>query len=103
LTVLESLALGLAVVAYDIPAIRSVYSSLRAVSRVKPGDIASMADIAVRILRMNDEEFNGLRDDLLDRFLQLHGSWAGVARAEYSYIKELVADRAHSGPNPPAH
>jgi glycosyltransferase involved in cell wall biosynthesis len=92
LTVLESLALGLAVVAYDIPAIKSVYSSLRAVARVKPGDMASMAEIAVHILRMSDEEFNGLHDECLDEFLHLHDSWASFARAEYSCIKELIAN-----------
>jgi glycosyltransferase involved in cell wall biosynthesis len=91
LTVLESLALGLAVVAYDIPAIRTVYSSFRAVFRVEPGDMASMGKIAVRILRMSDEEFSGLRDELQEKFLQVHGSWPNVARAEYSCIKELVA------------
>jgi len=55
LVVLESLALGTMVVAYDIPAIREVYGDL--VYTVQEGDINSMARGVIKVLKMSESEY----------------------------------------------
>ncbi len=51
LIVLESLALGTTVVAYDIPAIKSTYSGIKAVLTVSEYDINAMAYKIINILK----------------------------------------------------
>ncbi len=87
LVVLEALALGINVVAYDIPAITSVYSHLPAVKIVKRGDVYSLALEALRVLRLSREEYSSIQgSDALKTFLRLHTSWRKVAESELNTI-----------------
>lgn len=87
LVILEALALGTPVVAYGIPAIKSVYGNLRNVKIVEEFDIEKMAQEALNILSMSEndiEEFMN-NQELLD-FLKLHSSWDNVANS----IKNII-------------
>jgi glycosyltransferase involved in cell wall biosynthesis len=87
LVVLESLALGTPVVAYDIPAIRSVYKGINAVKIVKEFDKEGMASEALRLLSMSEKEIEDImNDDYLINFLDLHSSWDNVAEA----VKKII-------------
>ncbi|QIW23735.1 glycosyltransferase family 1 protein [Sulfolobus sp. S-194] len=88
LVVLEALALGIPVVAYDIPAISSVYGDLNQVKIVKEFDKESMAKEAIKIIKMSDKEIEDLmnNDEKLLKFLELHSSWDNVAEAVKNVI-----------------
>ena len=87
LVVLDTLALGTSVVAYDIPAIRFVYQGLKPVKVVKENDIISMAKVANQIMRMSDEEYESEHNDKkVKEFLELHSSWANVARETHDFL-----------------
>ncbi|MCY0882863.1 MAG: glycosyltransferase, partial [Acidianus infernus] len=76
LVVLDTLALGTSIVAYDIPAIRSVYSGLKPVRIVKEYDIKSMARAVNEVLKMSDEEYEiEHNDEEVRKFLDDHSSW----------------------------
>jgi len=63
LTVLEGVALGLAVVAYNIPVLHYVYRELPSVRLVPVGDKHRLALEASKILLMNDEEYRRLHEN----------------------------------------
>ena len=82
LVVLEALALGTPVVAYDIPAITSVYGTLNAVRIVREFDVASMANEALKVLSSSESQIVDLMNDpKLLSFLELHSSWDNVTNA----------------------
>jgi glycosyltransferase involved in cell wall biosynthesis len=82
LVVLEALALGTPVVAYDIPAITSVYGMLNAVRIVREFDVASMANEALKVLSLSESQIIDLMNDpKLLSFLELHSSWDNVTNA----------------------
>jgi len=84
LTILEALALGLGVVAYDIPAISFVYSRSSMVYVVKKGDIISLAEGVIRLL------YRGIEPDEYTKFIiNLHSSWKKVADAEHKALVKL--------------
>lgn len=87
LVTLEALALGTPVVAYGIPAIRSVYSGLNSVKIVREFDKEGMANEAVKLLSMNENEIQELmNEEKLLSFLKLHSSWDNVANS----VKEII-------------
>jgi glycosyltransferase involved in cell wall biosynthesis len=87
LSVLESLAYGKPVVAYDIPAIRSNYKECKAVKTVRIKDKQSMANIILSILE--DESYRAKLSHNAKLFAQKH-SWDKVVEAEReAYIKVL--------------
>ncbi|MEM0476638.1 MAG: glycosyltransferase [Candidatus Aenigmatarchaeota archaeon] len=87
LVILESLALGTSVVAYDIPAILSKYRKLRPVKIVKEENIKEMAKKSIEILNQNLNEYKEEHNDKNTlNFLNLHSSWKNVALEE---LKEL--------------
>jgi glycosyltransferase involved in cell wall biosynthesis len=90
LVVLESLFLGCSVVAYDIPAIRSVYGGLKPVKIVKEYDCKAMAEKAISILRNSKEHEEEHFDETFLNFLEQHSSWKNVARAELEAINETL-------------
>jgi len=92
LAVLESLFLGTAVVAYNIHAITSIYKNLPTVEIVDEYDYKSMARKAIKILKMDLNEFymKNMDRNLLD-FLELHHSWKNVAKEEKNTIQEFVS------------
>jgi glycosyltransferase involved in cell wall biosynthesis len=92
LVVLESLFLGASVVAYNIPAIASVYKSLPAVKIVEEYDYKSMAEKAIEILKMDLNKFyEEHMDKNLLRFLELHSSWRNVAEEEINTIQKFIS------------
>jgi len=92
LVVLEALALGTPVVAYDIPAIRSVYGKLKAVKIVKEFDKARLAEEASKILSLRESEIEDLMiDEELMRFLNLYSSWDNVANAVGKIIEKYAS------------
>jgi len=87
LVVLESLALGTSVIAYDIPAIVSVYRNLKPVKIVKENDVKSISNETAKILRMDIEEYISEHEDgKLKRFLTFHSSWKNVAKVELNEL-----------------
>jgi glycosyltransferase involved in cell wall biosynthesis len=94
LAILESLAVGTPVVAYDIPGPRSVYGGLPAVRFVREFDRRAMAEEAVRLAKMPEEERRGLVDDeRVTSFLDDHSSWDHVAERLAEGIMEAAAAR----------
>jgi glycosyltransferase involved in cell wall biosynthesis len=85
LTVLEALALGLGVVAYDIPAIRYIYTRSSMVHVVKKGDIVSLAEGVIRRFHRDVEP-----DDYTKALITLHSSWRKVAYKEARLITSLL-------------
>ena len=91
LVVLESLFLGTSVVAYNIPAITSIYKNLPVVKIVEEYDYKSMAEKAIEILRMDLNKFyEEHMDKNLLTFLELHSSWRNVAEEEINIIRRFV-------------
>jgi len=91
LTVLEALALGLTVVAYDIPAIKYVYGGLKPVKIVGRGDVVSLARQALELLKADPETLSSmLNDEQTMEFIKLHSSWRNVALAEFKAIKAFL-------------
>lgn len=92
LVVLEALFLGCSVVAYDIPAIRSVYKGLKPVKIVREHDYKSMAEEAIKILKrdISEHEEEHLDRDFIN-FLKMHSSWKYVAKADIEAIKEMIS------------
>ncbi|MBB5253519.1 glycosyltransferase family 4 protein [Sulfurisphaera ohwakuensis] len=93
LVVLESLALGTPVVAYDIPAIRTVYKGLNAVRIVREFDKESMAKESLSILSMSEGEIEGImNEENLLNFLNLHSSWDNVAESVRRIIDKYTKE-----------
>ncbi|MGC9106484.1 MAG: glycosyltransferase, partial [Thermoprotei archaeon] len=95
LAVLESLALGTPVVAYGIPAIRTVYSGLSAVKIVEEFDQEGAAKKAAEILSMSEKEIEDLmNEESLLKFLELHSDWDNVANAVKNLILKYAERKA---------
>jgi glycosyltransferase involved in cell wall biosynthesis len=100
MTVLESVAMRLRVVAYDIPALRYIYSGCRNVTLVPPGDFKQLALNIIENLKKPFE-----RDDATSKILNLYSSWERVALKEYKYLNgifnalSLLPHRKCSAPN----
>jgi glycosyltransferase involved in cell wall biosynthesis len=86
LTVLEALALGLGVVAYDIPAIRYIYSHSSMVRVVKRWDIISLAEGVIHWFYRNAE-----LDEYTKTLIKLHSSWENVVRAEFETLISVIS------------
>jgi len=90
LVVLEALFLGCSVVAYNIPAITSVYSSLKPVKIVHEYDVKAMSEEVIRVLKKTTHEHvEEHTEDNLMKFLEIHSSWKNVAEAEINAIREI--------------
>jgi len=85
LTVLEALALGLGVVAYDIPAIRYIYTRSSMVHVVKKCDIVSLVEGVIQWFHRDVEP-----DDYTKTLITLHSSWRKVAYKEAQFIASLL-------------
>ena len=91
LVILESLALGTPVVAYDIPGPKSVFGDLPGVLFVREFDVRGLALAVVRILDNYDHYLGPMYGEKLLSFIRLHTSWDLVARQVINLIKESVA------------
>ncbi|BBG22915.1 glycosyltransferase family 4 protein [Sulfuracidifex tepidarius] len=88
LVVLESLALGTPVVAYDIPTVKSVYSGLPGVTFVPEFDVKAVGEATLKFLQMDEAKYNDMmNDERLLEFLEIHSSWDNVARS----VKEIIS------------
>jgi len=91
LVLLEALFLGCSVVAYDIPAIKSVYKGLKPVKIVSEYDYKAMAEEAIKMLKrdISKHEEEHLDDNFMN-FLKIHSSWRNVAKADIEAIREMM-------------
>ena len=89
-TILEALAVGTPVIAYDLPSLTLLYR-FKPVFFVRESDIASMIIKAKELIKLNNKEIeNMFSDDKLEEFLRMHSSWDNVANAVDSLIKNFI-------------
>jgi len=86
LTILEALALGLRVVAYDIPVVRYFYRSSNMVYVVKKGDVELFATSIIRAFQEKKEP-----DDYTKALIKMHSSWERVVRAEFNALISVMS------------
>lgn len=87
LVILESLALGTPVIAYELQGPRSVYKDLGAVKFVREFDVKSMVTETLNILRMKDEDyFNLIYNESTNKFLEKYSSWDKVTDQILNYL-----------------
>nr|WP_243665692.1 glycosyltransferase [Vulcanisaeta sp. JCM 16159] len=99
LVILETLALGTSVVAYDIPAIRLIYGKLRPVHIVHEYDTRSMAQEVRRLINMDLNEYvTEHEDENTMKFLEEHSSWNNVAQETLDFIHEVLGERSQEHP-----
>jgi glycosyltransferase involved in cell wall biosynthesis len=94
IVVLEALAAGVPVVAYNIPAIKWAYHSTKAVQKVEVGNVGLMADKVLELL-----ENEQLRTDLSieARKFTSRFTWDNVA-AEEAYVVRKLINRGFAQP-----
>jgi len=86
--ILESIAVGTPVVSYALPGPYSVYKRLPAVRFVKEFNIKGIADEAVRILKMKDEDyFNLVYNEKVNEFIKKRLGWDKIAEEIYSALQ----------------
>jgi glycosyltransferase involved in cell wall biosynthesis len=90
--ILECLALGTLVVAYDLPAFTYYYRDFAAVSLVPEWDRGAFCRSAVRILDRPDEYAASLIAEDLRAFIHRHCSWDNVAAHERQALLSLRED-----------
>ncbi|WP_218261527.1 glycosyltransferase family 4 protein [Saccharolobus shibatae] len=89
LVILESLALGTPVVAYNLLGPRSIYDGLPAIKFVKEFDIKGMAQQVLKLINMKDEDYyNLIYEDNLNKLLETHNSWDKVFEEIFWYLFE---------------
>jgi glycosyltransferase involved in cell wall biosynthesis len=84
LVILESLAAGTPVVAFDLLAIREVYGGVDNVRTVPEDDLRTMSEETLRAMR---EDYVSSKNT--EEFLKLHSSWDNVADAELRAILDI--------------
>lgn len=88
IAVAEALACGLPVIAYDIPALKEVFGKCKSVYLVPVKDISRMASIVLRILNLNENEWNRF-----SRFSQSFAKqfrWEKVAQKDLEVLKRIL-------------
>ena len=86
--ILESLAVGTPVVSYSLPGPYSVFKNLPAVRFVKEFDIKGMAEEAVKIFKMKDEDyFNLVYNEKVNKFIEKRRGWDKIAEEIYSNLQ----------------
>ena len=85
--ILESIAVGTPVVSYALPGPYSVFKNLSAVRFVKEFDIKGIANEAIKILKMRDEDYyNLIYNEIIDEFIQKRKGWDKISEEIYSNI-----------------
>jgi len=92
LVILESLALGTPVVAYDIPGPKSVFSDLPGVLFVREFDVRGFALMVAHVLENYDYYLRLMHDEELLDFIRLHTSWDLVAKQVIDLIKKFSVE-----------
>jgi glycosyltransferase involved in cell wall biosynthesis len=88
LVILEALALGLNVVAYDIPVVRYFYRNSNMVCTVKKGDVESFAKSIIYALQEKKEP-----NVYTTALIKMHSSWERVARAEFNALISVISHK----------
>jgi glycosyltransferase involved in cell wall biosynthesis len=86
LVVLEALAMGLNVIAYDIPALRYLYSCSSLVKLVPKGNYTLLAKVLVKTLKEPPKKI----DSYTKMLLKAHSSWESVVNEEYNKVVALI-------------
>jgi glycosyltransferase involved in cell wall biosynthesis len=87
LGILDSLALGTPIVAYDIPAVATSLQNIDAVKIVPEWDYPSMSKEVINLLALPGREYDCMfQQKALKDFLLLHSSWRLVAENEIDQI-----------------
>jgi glycosyltransferase involved in cell wall biosynthesis len=90
LSILESLALGTPVVAYDIVGPKSFFTDLFAVKFSREFDVLELAKKSSEILRLNEKVyFNLIENEELKNFIKLHSNWDRITMAIYNEIMSI--------------
>ena len=88
--ILESIAVGTPVVSYSLPGPYSVFKNLPAVRFVKEFDIKGMAEEAVKIFKMKDEDyFNLVYNEKVNKFIEKRRGWDKIAEEIYSNLQNM--------------
>jgi len=86
--ILESIAVGTPVVSYSLPGPYSVFKDLTAVRFVKEFDIKGMANEAIKILKMKDEDYYDLiYNEKVDKFIEKRKGWDKIVEEIYSNLQ----------------
>jgi len=91
MVILESIALGTPVVAYDLPGPKSVFGGLSAVRFVKTGDIKAMAQQANELYNMNGGDLRRMFEEESYRsFIERHSRWDAVVKSYLSVLYHAI-------------
>jgi len=91
MVILESIALGTPVVAYDLPGPKSVFGGLSAVRFVKTGDIKAMAQQANELYNMNGGDLRRMFEEESYRsFIERHSRWDAVVESYLSVLNRAI-------------
>lgn len=94
ISVIEQLAAGIPTIAYDVPGPRQIFERQGAEFLVPAGDVKAMSDRAIRILQMNESEYEAL--SIKSRAIAAQFRWEEIAeehiRAYKSALKEIVSN-----------
>ncbi|WP_236748932.1 hypothetical protein [Acidianus manzaensis] len=88
---LEALAVGTPVIAYDLPSLTSVYK-FKPTFFVREFDVMSLIEKAKKeVIKLSNKKIEEMFfDNELDEFIRLHSSWDNVANAIDSMIKNFI-------------
>jgi len=92
LVILESLALGTPVVAYDIPGPKSIFGDSPGVLFVREFDVRGFALMVAHVLENHDYYLRLMHDEELLDFIRLHTSWDLVAKQVIDLIKKFSVE-----------
>jgi glycosyltransferase involved in cell wall biosynthesis len=89
---LEQLAAGIPTIAYNVPGPRQIFKQESAEFLVAAGDVKTMSDRAIRILRMNESEYEVLSIKARDIASQFR--WEEIAEENIRAYKAALAQIA---------
>jgi glycosyltransferase involved in cell wall biosynthesis len=98
MSIMDSLACGLPVIAYDIPGVRETYGKCDAVILVPPGDIAALTRETISLLK-DDVRWSQLKEKAIAFCRQK--SWDKVALAERGFYVRVIHQLRNRSSRPP--
>lgn len=91
LVILESIAVGVPVVAYNTPGPYSVFNGLPGIIFVPEFNTRKMAEYSIKFLNMSESKIADLmNEDKLIEFLNLHSSWDNVAESYKKFLADVA-------------
>jgi glycosyltransferase involved in cell wall biosynthesis len=95
LAVLEQVAAGIPVIAYDVPGPRYILHPLRDRLLVPEGNAVAMADRAAEVLRMNANDYGALSNQC--RSIADHFRWRKIATDTVAQYRAALSNLERSG------